>query len=202
MAAVGLLHDGGVPDALDVSTDDPAVKPQTGLDRRGYSWPPFEPGHTLSLRHGAYSPRRVEPLAAEIVEAFRGHQPDWVAAVDDWAVWAWARTEARIQLLEEWLAAHGGDLAATGEVRGAAAFLLRCEIRAERQRARLGLDPLSRARLGADVASAGFDLARAMAMAAERERALLDEAEIEVPATDREIEAGDDNDDKETGRDG
>jgi hypothetical protein len=35
---------------------------------RGYSWPPFEPGHTLSTRHGAYSPRRVEPLAAELVE--------------------------------------------------------------------------------------------------------------------------------------
>ena len=39
------------PDAHDltpVTREDGA----TSLPRRGYSWPPFEPGHTLSVRHG------------------------------------------------------------------------------------------------------------------------------------------------------
>jgi hypothetical protein len=30
---------------------------------RGYSWPPFAPGHTLSMKHGATSERRIGPLA-------------------------------------------------------------------------------------------------------------------------------------------
>src|SRR5438874_771269 len=38
-----------------------------GEAARGYSWPQFPPGHTLTLRHGAKSPRRVDPLAAELV---------------------------------------------------------------------------------------------------------------------------------------
>lgn len=36
--------------------------------KRGYSWPPFEPGHTLSLVHGAQSPRTIAARAAEVHE--------------------------------------------------------------------------------------------------------------------------------------
>jgi len=47
--------------------------PQSGEHKaRGYSWPPFEPGHTLSLVHGAHSPRaiaaRAEVVHAELLE--------------------------------------------------------------------------------------------------------------------------------------
>lgn len=36
--------------------------------KRGYSWPPFEAGHTLSLVHGARSPRTIAARAAEVHE--------------------------------------------------------------------------------------------------------------------------------------
>ena len=46
---------------------------------RGYSWTTFQPGNVAPLWHGAWSPRRVEPLAAELVEhvvsGVRGSRP-------------------------------------------------------------------------------------------------------------------------------
>ena len=35
-------------------------------DARGYSWPPFEPGNTLAVKHGARSDRLVQARAVEI----------------------------------------------------------------------------------------------------------------------------------------
>ena len=121
--------------------------------------PDFTPGNTVALRHGAWSPRTVEPLAAELVEAIAG-TVDWWKPADMPSVWAWARTEARCQLLTEYLAVHGGDLDDDGSVRAAADLLTRLEARAESLRSKLGLDPLARARLGRDVASTQVDLAR------------------------------------------
>ena len=126
---------------------------------RGYSWAPFAPGHEVNTRHGAYSPRKVDPLATEIIEATRPGVTWWRDA-DEPAIQAWGRVEARIQLMSEWLAEHGGDLTAEGSVRPAAAELTRLEVRAESMRSRLGLDPTSRARLGRDVAAQSLDLAR------------------------------------------
>jgi len=59
-----------------------------------------------------------------------------------------ARCEARIQLLTEYLTDAGGDLDDDGGVRAAADLLTRLESQAMNHRARIGLDPLSRARLG------------------------------------------------------
>lgn len=130
--------------------------------------PPFQPGHELSMRHGAYSPRRVDPLATDLVQ----HVLD-VAEVEGMsfltqasyrlALWAWARAEAKVQLLEEYLedhAAAGRSLDEDGDVMAAALLLERVERRAITLRARLGLDPISRARLGRDVAAQNVDLAR------------------------------------------
>jgi hypothetical protein len=132
-------------------------------DARGYSWAPFRPGHTLSTRHGAYSPRKVDPLAAELVER-TAPTVTWWQQCDMPAVWAWARVEARIQLVTEYLAEVGGDLTDDGEVRAAADLLTRLESQAMNHRARIGLDPLSRARLGRDVAATQVDLARMWAV--------------------------------------
>lgn len=139
-----------------------------GGPARGYKWEPFQPGHELTLKHGAYSPRRVDPLAEELV----GQVLD-VAEVEGLsfltqasyrpALWSWARAEARIQLLEEWLAEHADaalSLDHEGEVMAAVKLLERVERRAVTLRSRLGLDPLSRARLGRDVAAQQVDLAR------------------------------------------
>lgn len=120
--------------------------------------PPFQPGHELATHHGAYSPRRVDPLATELVE--RILDDDDVAYLRALSVrpalWAWAKAEARVQLLEEYLAGRGGpdgvgDLE-DRRTRSAWELLHRAETRAESGRKQLGLDPLSRARLGRDVA--------------------------------------------------
>lgn len=138
-------------------TDD--LRPPSGVPARG-SWPPFEDGNLAAVRHGAYSPRQVSALAAEIVErvALDAYlrEPRYAAAL-----WAWASAEARCQLLREYLDEQG-PLDPKGRPRPAVDALIRFERLAGEQRQRLGLDPLSRARLGRDVTAATFDLARAM----------------------------------------
>lgn len=124
---------------------------------RGYSWEPFGPGNEVAVKHGAWSPRRVDPLATEMVATVA--DATWLRPADRPALWSWARCEARIQLVVEWLEAKG-DLSDDGEVRPAADLLTRLEAQASGLRARLGLDPLSRARLGRDVAAQQVDLAR------------------------------------------
>jgi hypothetical protein len=85
------------------------------------------------------------------------------------ALWAWARAEAQVQLLTEYLAAKaeaaGDGIGDLDDDRVKAAYLLlhRAEARAMSGRARLGLDPLSQARLGRDRAAAGVDMAQLMA---------------------------------------
>ena len=147
--------------------------------------PPFPPGHELSVQHGAYSPRKVDPLATELVDLVLA-DPDCQyvrAPAYRPAVWAWARAEAQVQLLTEYLAARGeesgdgiGDLDKE-RVRSAYLLLHRADARAATGRARLGLDPLSRARLGRDVAAGSVDAARLMAILAEQEPAEQGSAE-------------------------
>lgn len=152
-------------------------------EARGYSWPPFEPGHERSLQHGARSERRIAPLAAEIEQHART-LPSWPSYLDaaeyGAAVTAWARAEAVVTLLWRWLAdrAEQGldELLAehateeTEEMRGKGTTrrmttgrrvasvleqLRKWESAAASHRARLGLDPLSRAKLSKDVAITG-----------------------------------------------
>jgi len=42
-----------------------------GGPRRGYSWPPFTEGHTLSTRHGSYSVVHLQPRAQEVADWLR-----------------------------------------------------------------------------------------------------------------------------------
>jgi hypothetical protein len=127
--------------------------------------PPFAPGNELSLRHGVYSPRRVEPLVAQLVEqrladdatAFL-RQPAYRPAL-----FSWARHEARVLLLDEWLQRHveaTDGCVGCKECEPKAEQLLKFEKSAAMQRGRLGLDPLSRARLGRHVVAAQVDMAR------------------------------------------
>jgi hypothetical protein len=150
-------------------TQDPAFEGQR---------PPFELGNELAVRHGAYSPRRVEPLAQQMVDVVLGDPTDLPAKAVHFrpALWAWARAEAQVQLLTEYLAKAAeetgdgvGDLG-LDEVRAAHLLLHRAEARADRSRARLGLDPLSAARLGRDRAAGAVDMARLMAEMERREQ--------------------------------
>lgn len=140
---------------------------------------PYEEGNLVALRHGAYSPRMVEPLAREIVTgllelATDGSVPHLAYLAEPQhahAVWAWARAEAQCQLLNEYLFdktmtilrdAELVMLDAAGEVKPAAVHLERVERRAMKLRERLGLDPRAESELARSRASAqlvGFDLA-------------------------------------------
>lgn len=143
---------------------------------RNYVWPPFEKNNTAALKHGAKSDRVIRPIAeALVVELLeQAHAPQsptaYLAEVSyKPAVWAWARCEARVALLVRWLEEQGGDLTEEGEVRPAAELLRKYEAQGERLRARLGLDPLARARLGKDLASGAVDMAALMAAQSELE---------------------------------
>ena len=127
----------------------------------GPAWqrPPFPPGNVLSLKHGANSARVTDPLAADLAQSVAGvdylnAEPAFAAAVS-----AWARAEARVLVVSEYLDANG-VLDAKGKPRPAADLLVKLERLASEARARLGLDPMSRARLGKDLSGAQVDLAR------------------------------------------
>lgn len=141
-----------------------------GWDTWDRRHPPFAEGNTMAtVVHGAYSPRRVDPLAADIREQTLAapelaylRSPRWSAAV-----WAWVRTEARIQLVTEFLTelAGEGQLGDLEDPRVAAAYRLldRLEASGVQQRGRLGLDPLSASKIGRDQAAASVDIAQLMA---------------------------------------
>jgi hypothetical protein len=59
---------------------------------RGYSWPPFEPGNTASVRHGAGSRRILSPIAERFAEQAVEVAPwlDRPAFRSALAAWAWA----------------------------------------------------------------------------------------------------------------
>jgi hypothetical protein len=145
---------------------------------RNYSWEPFKSGHEVSMKHGAYSERRLSAAVEGLVQGLLelAAQPDGsIAYLRDPSylpsVRAWARVEAQIGLVSKWLAekTDGGLLDNAGEIRPAANLLVKLERQAETLRARLGLDPLSRARLGRDVAASSVDMAMLMARLDERD---------------------------------
>ena len=152
-------------------TPAPNNQPASGVPARGYSWEPFQPGHTLTLKHGAYSDRLVQPRALEIAQAMAdsGELPEYLAQPRyRGAVLDLARSLAQRERLEAWLAEHATpgtplELAENGEVRGAAVLLERVERAIERHRDRLGLSPLAAARLGKDVAAQRVSLAQVWA---------------------------------------
>jgi hypothetical protein len=107
--------------------------------------PPFQPGNDLAVKHGAYSPYRVDPLAHQFRDEILSspdmaylQKPQYAATF-----WAYCRTAARVQLLEDYVDAMS--------MSDATLITLA---------ARMGLDPLSYAKLGKDVVSTQVDLAR------------------------------------------
>jgi hypothetical protein len=121
-------------------------------DRRGYSWPPFPVGNTAAETHGVYSDRRVAPVADRLAAELAASAP-WTSRPGYQAqVAAWARTEARVVLVSDWLDVVG-DLDEYGKPRPATALLDRLEARAAKLRDQLGLTPMGHARLLLTVAS-------------------------------------------------
>lgn len=120
--------------------------------------PPFQPGNTLAVTHGAYSRQRTDPIARRFIDELAQdpgleylQAPRFHAAL-----WAWASTMAKVELLTEWVDSmdiqHAADSAA-GKT-SALELLRKWMATAQTQAARIGLDPLSAARLGKDIAGA------------------------------------------------
>lgn len=175
---------------------------------RGYSWPPFERGNQVAHRSGAHSPTKVGPLAVEIEQRARA-SAGWPPYLDGpeyaVAVTAWARAEAVAELLWRHLAEQ--DVAAAlAEVevedveetsgkgrsrrrstarrtKAALDWFQRAERSAALHRQRLGLDPLSRARLGKDVATSAVQAGMAQLHADGAELVARARAAGALPAT-------------------
>jgi hypothetical protein len=126
--------------------------------RRGYSWPAFTAKNEMSLRHGALSGRKVDPIAAELAAGLLRDRPDLERYPE--AVGAWSRAESRCLLLGSWFAEHG-LLDAKGNPTASERLLGTSERLAMQLREKLGLDPRSEAELAnaqADAAKGVVDL--------------------------------------------
>lgn len=134
------------------------------------SWqrPPFEKGNTLSIRHGAHSERSIAPIAEKWIETALSqcaylNDPSYAPALT-----AWARFEAKVDLLHDWIDEYG-LIDATGQATPAAKLLPVYEGRASSLRATLGMDPVARAKLQRDAAATQVDLAALMAQEADND---------------------------------
>jgi hypothetical protein len=118
--------------------------------------PPFQPGNQLAVTHGAFSAARTDPIARRFIDEIATDPNTAYLAAPRFQsqLWTWAVAAARVELLSAWV--DGMDInAATNSARGQTSpleLLRKWIATAQTLSARLGLDPLSAARLGKDVA--------------------------------------------------
>lgn len=138
-------------------TPDPTQSPSEWVPAFEGQRPPFAPGNDLAVKSGMWSARLVDPVAAQFVQA---------ATTDDAvpylreprygpALQAWAKAEARVQLLEEWVSGMSIEHAAES-AQGKTPpleILRKWEATASTHRDKLGLTPLAASRLGRNVAA-------------------------------------------------
>jgi len=117
-----------------------------GESARGYAWPPFAAGNTAGQRHGATGARLWRPLAASLTDELASAAPWTTRPAYAAQVAAWARVEAQLSLVSEWLD-EVGLLDDEGKPRPATSLADRLEVRAARLREALGLTPQSLGRL-------------------------------------------------------
>jgi hypothetical protein len=126
--------------------------PASGIPARGYTWPPFEKGNEVALRHGMKSVVKVAPRAAEIAEQLRGIVPGY-REPDDVSIALLSSVLARLEGAYAWLDEHG-ILDGNGTPHPVLKIISTSENTAARLCAQLGLTPASRAAMGLDVALA------------------------------------------------
>jgi hypothetical protein len=148
--------------------------------------PPFAEGNSAAMTHGARSPRRVDPLAAERLAELLDDPatPEYLTADPSYrpALAALARAAAVVELL----ATHVAEQGLTADVtspRGALESLRRWEQTAAGHRRALGLEPTSRAKLTRDLSASRY----LQGLGASPLTAKLDA----IDAERRELEAGD-----------
>jgi hypothetical protein len=120
--------------------------------------PPFQPGNDLALKHGIWSPATVNPVAEQLIgELLADPTLDYLAAPRfARSVHQWAIAQAKVDLLSTWVDGMTIQQAADSD-RGKTSpleLLRKWMTTAQGYAQRLGLDPLSAARLGKDIAGA------------------------------------------------
>ena len=147
----------------------------------------IKPGSKLRLTHGGKDPERIAEVSAQILTALLNSPdcPQWLHDTSyNYELLAWSEAEARVRLMRTWINEHGivqgmtevtvseevetssGDKSTVTRVLNAQKIsgmfseLHKAETLAAGRRAALGLTPVSRARLGKDLAASQFDLAR------------------------------------------
>ena len=121
--------------------------------------PPFEPGNEFAMTHGARSEGRVGPLAERILAELMADPttPEYLVHDRSYghSLMAWSRAEAKVMLIDAHIDAVGMETAYAG--RG---LLLeqsrKWAVTASNLRTRLGLDPVSRAKILRDLAAVRF----------------------------------------------
>ncbi len=135
------------------------------------------PGNSRALSHGAYSAQLLADVSAEVQElmaALAAAAPvrevgGELPAADLVAVEVAARALKRYRHIAAWCDTYGRITERTGEVKPAAVLEGQAERSLREAIDSLGMSPVSRARLGLDVARS-FDLAAHWARAAEEDR--------------------------------
>ncbi|GAA4040983.1 hypothetical protein GCM10023063_28390 [Arthrobacter methylotrophus] len=116
---------------------------------------PFQAGNELAVKHGAQS-RKVDPIAQALaVELLADDAVGYLRAPRyASAVQAWAVAEAKCALISQWVDTMPIEQAASSKQGQTSPLelLRKWETTAQNHRSRLGLDPMSAARLGKDVA--------------------------------------------------
>ena len=150
-------------------------KKRAGLAEPGNgSWQQFQPGSEVRLTHGtdrrgARVAERLSPVAQVVTSELLGMPqcPDWLKDPSfTYSIAGWANAEARLLLYETWMDAQSDEVKylATGAQEPLISRWTRLSELAARHRGRLGLDPVSRVRIGKALTSAGVDIAKLAAM--------------------------------------
>ncbi len=121
---------------------------------RDYSWPPFQPGHTLSLVHGVYSERTIEGRAVKVREALLEicpwlDRPEFLPAVA-----RFVRVEARALAGDEYIAKVQAEQGFEHVSTRLREVIDGTDRLAARLGESLGLDPLGYAKIAALAATA------------------------------------------------
>ncbi|HWL44216.1 MAG TPA: hypothetical protein VNQ73_14840 [Ilumatobacter sp.] len=151
----------------------------------GDTRPPFEPDNEAATKHGAGSQRKVGPIAEQLRAELAASAPWTMGPAFAAAAAAWASAEAQCRLYRDY-ADQVGLLDADGTPRPFLAAWSKAESRAERQRARLGLDPAAWAQLHRTMTASPDGTANALDALRATGRQMI-EATTAAPAA---IEAG------------
>ena len=150
-------------------TDDTPVNTAKGTrPARGYKWESFTEGNKAALRHGAHSPGVVDQLASSFAQRAVDASPALGLERFSFALAAWARAEARCELLSRYLDSHDIQNNRGTPRQSVLTHLAASERAAQRGRSELGLSPESASRIALMIRAAGVEL-----LSPEERRALL-----------------------------